>query len=166
MTTAQARIRGIGGERDTIQVSLSELRRLGPNCPIRSTRSAAPRAKQAEARQKLTETKEAVTAAESEDRQRLADHRRGKLAKPPKFCKPEADSDLEAAEEQIAVLAVAAADSEQDLRLAIEGNREAITARLDAGDREAAGAAPRQGPGAGAERGRVRGCALAPLVGQ
>ena len=123
------------------------------------------RAEQAEARQKLTETKEAVTAAESEDRQRLADHRRGKLAKPPKLRKPEADSDLEAAEEQIAVLAVAAADSEQDLRLAIEGNREAITARLDAeiGKRREQ---LRQGPGAGAERGRVRGCALAPLVGQ
>lgn len=131
MTTAQARLRGIRGERDTIEVPPSGLRQLVPELADALAEVSRMRAERAEALQKLTETKEAVTVAESEDRQRLADHRRGKLAKPPKLRKPEAESDLKAAEEQIAVLAVAAADSEQELRLAIEGNREAITARLD-----------------------------------
>jgi chromosome segregation ATPase len=131
MTTAQARLRGIRGERDAIEVPPAALHQLMAELADALNEVSRMRAERAEARQKLTETKEAVTVAESEDRQRLADHRRGKLAKPPKSLKAQAESDLKAAEEQIAVLAVAAADAEQDLRLAIEGNRETIAARLD-----------------------------------
>ena len=79
----------------------------------------------------MNEAKQAVSVAETEDRQRLADHARGRLKQRPKPRKPRAESDLQAAEERVSVLEVACADAEAELILAIEGHREDLAGRLD-----------------------------------
>ena len=131
--TSAARARSVSGEqRDTIELPPANLRDdLLPELADALDEVGKMRGERQAARHGLAAAREAVTVAEAQDRQRAADHARGKLRQKPKLSKPKAEAEAEAAEERVKVLEVAAADAEAELALQIEGHRQAIAARLD-----------------------------------